>query len=1554
MSSFTEVVAHLVRSNQAQASTFQEYQTTSPIVAPSPETRRIATGLAKAFNVRAGSPRFSIQTITPVRKKALTQKEQQNAQTASWSPITVMESGLTIPLVYGTVKFNGNVMAGHLGGAAGGDDPNAQTLAALIAVGKGPIDSFTGVTLNGTQIDYEIGTQFGTPDLAHYDCRLGWNSQPPASNYNDVYTHVPVGSPVSDYPVSYGAPVIFTINMNGFEDLWVYVKFPNGLYNQPTSSSDLAYENCEILVEMRQQGQANWTVVSNNDNLASNKRGIFRTYIRVPNGQYGNYFNPLDNAVYEVRVTKETVNKTSAVDKAENTMVIEYIVAGVRDDFTYPGIAYLELSAVSTSLLSGSCNVEMIVKGRKVRVYTDLTTYTLVWSDNPAWVCLDVLTQPVWFNSYSWAGTYWAPSSFTLDREDGIPVSQIDIQSFIDWAAHCDGPITPPAYDPTDIKRCTFNGVFDTTQSLWDAAQSIAENARAWLIPPSGLSKYRVILDKATSVTQLFNTGNIVSGSLKQIYASMVDRATEIQADFLNKDNNYNSETLNVVYPGATVSKSESLDLFGITVPSQAWRRASLFLYYNALTPLEIEFETGQDAINCEVGDVIGVQHELPQWGYGGRVVKASDSFITIDRDLALTPGSPYNIKLRQNDDTLISKSYTPIAGEFTGSIAADTLTITAVTSGTLLVGCVISGANVAIGTRIIKKLSGLGGIGTYEVSIIQTAASGTINIATWDTLTVSPFNAEYSLKDCETITLTGVPSGSVLTLGDYDGDGKTDLAAYKEGASSAFYIRSSRTGIVTMTYFGTSGDVPYPADYDGDGKTDIAIVRTTANLYYWIYRPSGGGNDTNNQWGSAVIGDIPVPANYDDGDNADDIAVWRPTDGTWYVLPANLGPYGASEDIPLPADYDGDGKADLSVFRPSTKYWFHKNSSDGGSTPTVWPDYTAGDIPIAGDFDGDGRADMCFFRPSNKTWYIKTSSSDYTHNVTLVMSTYTSGDTICKGDFDGDGLIELGHYRPSTGVLYFYPICRSEYNPYVIGLLEYKPFRVIGKENLSIYDFKLSCQEYNSSIYNIDTGAAPVATPNYSSLVSCPSVTLDKLDEILIKKQDGSIIDCIDVYFTRPNNSLYSKADIYYRSKTTVGSSYGDAWSYAGVTLDEKFRIENVLVNKYYQVVVVTNNTAGQKATIASSPMSEVYTLGKADPPSNVTNFTANKNRNILTFSWSHIEDADLWGYEIRQGAIYAASTLIIDLQSASRYDWPIPLNGTYRFWLVAIDTSGNKSTTPASLDVTLSGVEDGLNFLYDHDLIYEGGMSGPAGTKFHYTWTSGTPGSGYLGWSVSGASGSGTPPVWLNQFTTNPDFLAYFESSDLQIAASSVGANIRLAETDDITALNVTDQTFPTRTDQTYPDDTDQHITTITPTYLYYAFSDTTPATGNFTQYTQPVKATFKYIRVRQIAVADNYNAQVKVRKLRVCADMDDINTDITVSVADTGTTVTFATYGLTFFAAPQIQATVSYGGSASSAVSVVPVISNLSTTSCIVKLLDIAGGGRAGTVILNVHGY
>lgn len=89
-------------------------------------------------------------------------------------------------------------------------------------------------------------------------------------------------------------------------------------------------------------------------------------------------------------------------------------------------------------------------------------------------------------------------------------------------------------------------------------------------------------------------------------------------------------------------------------------------------------------------------------------------------------------------------------AAVVTGSIATTTLTVTAVTSGTLSIGQVISGTGVTSGTRIIAFVSGSGGTGTYTVDKSQTVASTSISATKQSRLTVTAdgvYNFQFSAQ---------------------------------------------------------------------------------------------------------------------------------------------------------------------------------------------------------------------------------------------------------------------------------------------------------------------------------------------------------------------------------------------------------------------------------------------------------------------------------------------------------------------------------------------------------------------------------------------------------------------------------------------------------------------------------------------------------------------------------------------------------------------------------------------------------------------------------------
>ncbi len=247
-----------------------------------------------------------------------------------------------------------------------------------------------------------------------------------------------------------------------------------------------------------------------------------------------------------------------------------------------------------------------------------------------------------------------------------------------------------------------------------------------------------------------------------------------------------------------------------------------------------------------------------------------------------------------------------------------------------------------------------------------------------------------------------GGPAASGKTRGDFDGDGRTDLAVFRPSDSNWFLNRSS-AGFVAIQW-GLADDILVPGDYDGDNRTDTAIFRNG------IWAILAGNYDTVQLINFGQAGDIPVPADYDN-DNKTDVAVYRPGVGAWYVLNSSNGQFvsaffGQAGDVPVVGDFDGDGKADFTVFRAGQ--WITQKSTGGVSYTTFGQ---AGDKLVPADYDGDNKDDIAVFR--NGVWYILRSSNGAVDYISFGFET----DVPVPGDYDGDGRDDQAVYR--NGVWY-------------------------------------------------------------------------------------------------------------------------------------------------------------------------------------------------------------------------------------------------------------------------------------------------------------------------------------------------------------------------------------------------------------------------------------------------------------------------------------------------------------------------------------------------------
>ena len=573
--------------------------------------------------------------ISKLTAPKVDRSNSEQSTTYGWGGTkTVTGQGYPLAVTYGRMKSAGMLLSRHVI-----SDGEKQYLNLLYCAGEGELSKIEDIRINSNPISNYKDVQV--------DIRLGTNDQTVIPNFNDNF---------ADQGLNYELKSEWSVQQvqgDACDAIELTIGFPNGLYYS-NDSGGMDKTSVTVDAEIRKVGTQEWQSLplSNNKGLSSHvkkepKRWFFidRDNKKIASSNYTGYireatnsafyrvfrFDNLDKAKYEVRMRCSGKDGTSLrhVNKVYWTQLTQIIY----DDFVHPGKALIGIKALATSQLSGSDpDVSWIQERSKVWAFNPYTNqYEEKPADNPAWAAYDLL------HICRKIGSEYVVF--------GQPYGRIDYDAFNAWAEKC------------TLNKFTFNYIFDTATRLWDALKYPEAVGRGKVIPAG--TRFTCVSDYQSSPVQLFTVANIKYGSFTEEFQGVEARANSIELSFINKDKDYERDVIPVY--GDTYDESNSLtnpaqiELMGCTSLEQAYRHGKHYLRCNKYEIRTVTFEAFTDAIACTVGDIILVQHDVPEWGEGGRVVAVNGQTITLDKEVTTQPGKQYQLLVRSNTTDAVS-----------------------------------------------------------------------------------------------------------------------------------------------------------------------------------------------------------------------------------------------------------------------------------------------------------------------------------------------------------------------------------------------------------------------------------------------------------------------------------------------------------------------------------------------------------------------------------------------------------------------------------------------------------------------------------------------------------------------------------------------------------------------------------------------------------------------------------------------------------------------------------------------------------------------------------
>jgi hypothetical protein len=280
--------------------------------------------------------------------------------------------------------------------------------------------------------------------------------------------------------------------------------------------------------------------------------------------------------------------------------------------------------------------------------------------------------------------------------------------------------------------------------------------------------------------------------------------------------------------------------------------------------------------------------------------------------------------------------------------------------------------------------------------------------VANYNTGTVSILigNGDGTFRAPVDYSLGAYTNPEAIAVGDFNGDGRLDLAVADEGSGTVSILLGNGDGTfqpavsystggpyytINPGVYYTQPDAIVVGDFNGDGKLDLAFADLGSQED--VVSPDGSYQYINVQGGISVL--------LGNGDGTFQPAIYDP------VEPA---------DLLVAGDFTGDGKLDLVIGREAyDTFALLVGNGDGTFQPPVYE--PAGSYPgaakdrllaiTAGEFSGNGRLDLAAL-DSSGTVSILMGNGNGTFQPGADYFVNASVNAIVTGDFNGDGRLDL------------------------------------------------------------------------------------------------------------------------------------------------------------------------------------------------------------------------------------------------------------------------------------------------------------------------------------------------------------------------------------------------------------------------------------------------------------------------------------------------------------------------------------------------------------------